>query len=231
MRIKDSTIVCLLITCMIFMFIGILGMDTRFDELAQEIGSVRADMEEMEEDIYAELAEHENRLYLIEHNQEVMKLRLNRHYTMLMDIQMDLAIHDEAIDKLKAMPTPKAKSSLRRKLNVKVSQKDIRNISSLVYLEAGSCSDKCKKAVASVIFNRMVRYKKTASQVIWQKGVFSVRSRVLRTVPSSSCVEAVKDVLKNGTTLPLRVTAFRNKHYHSFGKKYCCIDGVYFTYV
>ena len=231
MRIKDSTIICLLITSMIFMLIGILGLDTRLDDLAIEIGSVRTDMEEMEEDIYAELAEHENRLYLIEHNQEVMKLRLNRHYTMIMDMQVDLALHDDAINKLKTTPTPKGKSNLRRKMNVKVSQKDIRNISALVYLEAGSCSDKCKKAVASVIFNRMIRYNKTASQVIWQKGVFSVRSRVLKTIPSRSCIDAVKDVLKNGSIFPLRVTAFRNKHYHTFGKRYCCIDGVYFTYV
>lgn len=124
---------------------------------------------------------------------------------------------------------PATNASRRYKVSVSVSQNDIRNIAALVYLEAGSQSYKCQKAIASVIINRMKRYNKTASQVIWEPGVFSPAYKVSSTRPSEQCLKAVRDVLNNGTTLPKNVVAFRNGHYHSFGKRYCCIDGVYFT--
>ena len=126
-------------------------------------------------------------------------------------------------------PATASSGSRRYSVNVRLSQADIRNIAALVYLEAGSQSYKCQKAIASVIINRMKRYNKTASQVIWEPGVFSPANRVKSTRPSDQCVKAVKDVINDGTTLPKNVVAFRNGHYHSFGKQYCCIDGVYFT--
>ena len=227
MKIKDSTIICLLIITWVFVFCGVLGSEREIDRLQKQIDENYASLNDLTVEVTAELAEHEDRIEVLEHDFEVMKIRVGNHYDRLLSLEQTVSSHQEILSK--STPTPK--SSSRTKLNVKVSQKDIRNIAALVYLECGSCSDRCKRAVASVVFNRMMRYHKTAFQVIYEKGVFSVSGRVSRTKPSQSCIDAVNYVLNHDTTLPLRVTAFRNGHYHSFGKHYCKIDGVYFTYV
>ena len=227
-RIKDSTIIGILILTWLFIFCGVLGTENEIDRLQKQIDEIYTGLDDLSIEVTAELAEHEDRLDLIEHNQEVMDIRIDNHFARLVTLEDTVSSHQELLTR----PTPTPKTSTRsKKLNVKVSQKDIRNIAALVYLECGSCSDRCKRAVASVVFNRMMRYHKTASQAIYEKGVFSVSGRVSRTKPSQSCIDAVNYVLNHGTTLPLRVTAFRNGHYHSFGKHYCKIDGVYFSYV
>lgn len=226
-KIKDSTVIGLLILTWLFIFCGVLGTENEIDRLQKQIDENYTSLNDLSIEVTAELAEHEDRLELLEHNYEVLKIRVGNHYDRLMSLEETVSSHQEILTK----PTPTPKSTSRTKVNVKVSQKDIRNIAALVYLECGSCSDRCKRAVASVVFNRMMRYHKTASQAIYEKGVFSVSGRVSRTKPSQSCLDAVNYVLNHGTTLPLRVTAFRNGHYHSFGKHYCKIDGVYFTYV
>ena len=115
------------------------------------------------------------------------------------------------------------------RITADLSEYDTRLIAKLVYCEAGSTSYRCQKAIASVVVNRMRRYHKSASQVIFEDGVFSVSYKVRRTTPSSTSLKAVRDVLRNGTTLPRSVVAFRYGHYHSFGRRYCRIDGVCFT--
>lgn len=177
--------------------------------------------------VIADNAVQDERLDAIEHHDKVQDIRLANYSKELTntaelfsDLLDDLGDLEKAINR---MP--------KNTIGVKVTEKDIRDIAALVYLEAGAQSYKCQKAIASVIFNRMVRYNKTASQVIYENGVFSPASKVSRTTPSGSCMKAVRDVLVNGLTLPKNVLAFRNGHYHSFGKKYCCIDGVYFSWV
>lgn len=67
-----------------------------------------------------------------------------------------------------------------------------------------------------------------AKLVYEEAGVFSVD--ISSTRASAESIRAVRDVIKNGTTLPKNVLAFRNQHYHrNFGRPYCCIDGVYFS--
>lgn len=177
--------------------------------------------------VIADNAVQDERLDDIEHHNKVQDIRLancSKELTntaeLFSDLLDDLGDLEKAINR---MP--------KNTIGVKVTEKDIRDIAALVYLEAGAQSYKCQKAIASVIFNRMVQYNKTASQVIYENGVFSPASKVSRTTPSGSCMKAVRDVLANGLTLPKNVLAFRNGHYHSFGKKYCCIDGVYFSKV
>ena len=229
MKIKDETIIGLLIITWTFMVVIVLGADTKYDKLTEQLQHLGEQHQELEQEVMAELAEHEDRIELMEHNYEVIHIRVNSHWQKLLEVQGQLNNHVAVIAK-SATPTPKSSNKSKR-INVKVSEKDIRNIAALVYLEAGSCSYKCQKAIASVVFNRMVRYKKTATQAIYESGVFTVSGRVARTTPSSESLRAVRDVLNNGSIFPTRVTAFRNNRYHSFGKKYCCIDGVYFTYV
>ena len=227
MKIKDSTIICLLILTWVFIFCGVMGSEAKMDELVRQIQELGEQQQDLSVEVTAELAEHEDRIEIMEHNYDVIHIRVNNHWQKLLEVQGQVNDHMESV---RATPTPKSSNKSKR-INVKVTEKDIRNIAALVYLEAGSCSFKCQKAIASVVFNRMVRYKKTANQVIYENGVFSVSGRVAKTKPSSESLRAVRDVLNNGSIFPIRVTAFRSGHYHSFGKRYCKIDGVYFTYV
>lgn len=228
MRTAEKAIVLMLI----YLFVA-TGAVTLYVEIEQEKMMKRIDA------IYAKEAEDvartaelilkyhelEYRIQDLEESDSIQNVRLAIHRNDLTDAaQMFsdlLGSYERLEEHLKSLPD--------NSLNVKVSEKDIRDIAALVYLEAGSQSYACQKAIASVIFNRMSRYNMTAQQTIHQNGVFSPASRVSSTKPSSSCLMAVREVLEEGTTLPRNVVAFRNGHYHTFGRRYCCIDGVYFT--
>ena len=177
--------------------------------------------------VIADNAVQDERLDDIEHHDKVQDIRIamcHDELTNTAELFTDLLDDLGALEKVvNSMP--------KNTIGVKVTEKDIRDIAALVYLEAGAQSYKCQKAIASVIFNRMIKYHKTASQVIYEDGVFSPASKVSRTTPSGSCMKAVKDVLANGLTLPKNVVAFRNRRYHSFGKPYVAIDNVYFSWV
>lgn len=105
-------------------------------------------------------------------------------------------------------------------------------LAALVTLEAGNESYECQKAVASLLINRMITSGSTLSEVIYAKNQFSTASRVTSTTPFTSCVNAVSEVVANGTTIPVYVTFFRASYYHSWGDQvaYCCIDNTYFSY-
>lgn len=160
-------------------------------------------------------------IFSLDERVDETELRLDDHMATMVRIKNE-------IDKVKIVsptPTPKASS---RKVSVRLSENDIQLIAKLVYEEAGAQSYKCQKAIASVVINRMVRYNKTARQVIFEPGVFSVS--ISNTKASAQSIKAVRDVVKNGTILPKNVLAFRNQHYHrGFGRPYCQIDGVYFS--
>ncbi|MBQ7013202.1 MAG: cell wall hydrolase [Oscillospiraceae bacterium] len=105
-------------------------------------------------------------------------------------------------------------------------------LAALVTLEAGAESYECQKAVASLVINRMLTSGSTLEGVIYAKNQFSVASRVASTTPFTSCVNAVEEVLTEGTTIPIYVTFFRASYYHTWGDQvaYCCIDNTYFSY-
>lgn len=228
MKIKDSTIITLLIFTWLIVAIGVLGAEAEITRLERQIAELSSSQNSM-----AEALEYANdindmqdeRMAQIEHHDMVQDLRLNAH-------REDLENLDELfVDMMEQMTKMEKKIDMMPKnvVGLKLSEADIRNISALVYLEAGSCSDKLQRAVASVIINRMKRYNMTASQVIYQNGVFSPAPRVSRTIPSDRCMKNVRYVISNGVTLPKNVVAFRNGHYHSFGQRYCQIENVYFT--
>ena len=176
-------------------------------------------------DFTSSVTEIEDRLTDIEQDQAEIKDSIADTDKKLAVIQTQVDAHEEVI---KAIPTPKAETSSSRK-KVSLTEKEIWMIASLVYLEAGDRSVACQRAVASVVINRMNRYHKTARQVIYQSGVFSVAWKVARTTPSKTSIAAVRYVVKHGVTTPKDVVAFRNRHCHSFGRRWKCIDGVYFT--
>lgn len=222
---RDTFIISLLVIVTFTMAFALLVVSNNFESRAKQL----------EEAIIAE----ENRIFDF-NKQYVYQIDVIRDDIFSLDERVDeaeLRLDDHVanmvkikneIDKLKVVsptPTPKASS---RKVSVRLSENDIQLIAKLVYEEAGAQSYKCQKAIASVVINRMIRYNKTARQVIFEPGVFSVS--ISGTRASAESIRAVRDVVKNGTTLPKNVLAFRNQHYHiGFGRPYCHIDGVYFS--
>lgn len=228
MNSKDRLIITWLFLLMILVVAMSYLMDKDIDAVHKTLEAILEQQEEQATQSTKVANEIESRLDAIEHNQEVQDIRLDNHYEKIQE-------NDSKIQKIEKQRT-EVKSSLNKvrttgnnRLNVNLSEYEIQLLAKLVYCEAGSTSYRCQKAVVSVIVNRMKRYHKTASQVIFEDGVFSVSYKVRRTTPSSTSLKAVRDVLRNGTTLPRSVVAFRYGHYHSFGRRYCRIDGVCFT--
>ena len=228
MKIKDSTVIILLILTWFLIICGVLGAENEISRMEEQIKTAYGQQDELLR-ITSELVNSQNELVTrvdeLETHDRVQDYRLAMHRDQLEDnasLFTDLLNSVEHLEEyMRSLPD--------NVLGVEVSDQDIRDISALVYLEAGSQSYRCQKAIASVIFNRMIRYNMTAQQVIYQRGVFSPANRVRNTRPSSSCLMAVREVLETGTTLPRNCVAFRNGHYHAFGTPYTCIDGVYFS--
>ena len=231
MKLKDSSIICMMILTWIFIAMGVLGTESEISKIEMQVAALCSTEKTDISRIYSVMewrnSEVDARLDKIEEVNTIQNTRLIIHRDRLNDIESmfdDLLAQQEHLEEY-------CRSLPDNALGIEVSDQDIRDIAALVYLEAGSQSYTCQKAIASVIFNRMIRYNMTAHQVIYQPGVFSPSGRVHSTTPNTSCVMAVREVLEDGCILPPRVTAFRNGHYHNFGTKYTCIDGVYFTLV
>lgn len=226
MKLKDDIIIFALIVLMFMVFYLSLCLQTTNDRIF-DLEFVVNSIAERTTEFEHKQEEQNNRIDILEHDVMIYDLRLDTHRQELEDnaeLFSDLLASVEHLEEY-------CRSLPDNVLGVEVSDEDIRDIAALVYLEAGSQSYKCQKAIASVIFNRMIRYDMSAQAVIHEPGVFSPARRVDGTRPSASCLMAVREVLEQGCSLPARVTAFRNGHYHNFGSHYCCIDGVYFSLV
>lgn len=225
MKIKDSTVISMLCLTWILLLLVVFGAEDEISRLESQVNDMFASQESQIADHQNEMEmrfdEAEARITDLETETNLQSIRLMMHRQILDDMTEDV----EVLNNYLPTPTPVPRSAV----SVSLSTEDRRNIAALTYLEAGSCSFECQCAIVSVIINRMNRYNKTASQVIWESGVFSPAARVRTTVPSQSCLRAVDTVIENGCTLPGNVLAFRNRTYHTFGRPYCQIDGVYFT--
>ena len=228
MKIKDSTVVSFLILTWFLIVCGVLGAENEISRLEDQIEDAYGHQDQLLH-ITAHLAEHnaeQDRLIAeIQERNLVQDYRLALHHDELMDnaeLFTDLLNSTERLEEyMKSLPD--------NSLGIDLTEDEEYMIASLVYLEAGSGSYELQKAIASVIFNRMIRYGMTARQVIFQPGVFSPAGRVAYTRPSAMSRMAVRDVLEDGTTLPRNVLAFQLGGYHRFGRAYCKIQGVYFT--
>ncbi len=110
---------------------------------------------------------------------------------------------------------------------------DINELATLVYLEAGAESYECKMAVASVVINRMTYYDQSLQNIIYEPNQFTPAYLIPFYEPSESSLRAVKEVVSNGPTLPEYVTYFRADHYFDWGDRYVNyinIDHTYFSY-
>lgn len=114
-----------------------------------------------------------------------------------------------------------------------MSDDEVELFAKLVYLESGSTSVDCQRAVASVVLNRITTQHSDLKSVIYAKGQFAVASKLSNAKYSEESMDAVKYVLLNGPTVPEYVTYFREGHYFNWGadhKGYTNIDNVYFSY-
>lgn len=225
---RSSTVFCLFILTWVFILVSATGSEREKRRLEERIDQLEADLDSFTAETVSELTEIEDRLEVIEHHLEIIDIRLSNHYQLIKSLEQTVSAHESL---LKPTPTPKPKTT-SSSAKVRMSEKEIRDVAALVYLEVGGeDSFRLKKAIASVVVNRMRRYGKTATQVIYEAGVFSPAYKIPYTTPSSSCIRAVRQVVNNGSIFPIRVTAFRSGHYHSFGRAYCRIGNVYFSSV
>ena len=115
---------------------------------------------------------------------------------------------------------------------LEMTEDDVYELATLVYLESGTESYECQKAIASVVIHRMQNDDLTLQEVIYAKNQFSPAYLVAESCPSDSTLAAVKDVLQNGPSIPNYVTFFRADYYHNWSEliiPYCVIDHTYFS--
>ena len=232
MKIKDSTIIILLILTWIFLFCVMLGTENEINNITELLDRIEVRQEEQElriADIELMNESQETRIYDIEHVNMVQDLRLDLHRQELDDHEHmfdDLLSSTERLEEyMKSLPD--------NSLGLDISEEDEYLIAQMLYLEAGAdwCSYELQKAVVSVFFNHMIRYGRNAQQTLYYPGAFSVAARAKYQTPSARCRMAVRDVLENGLTMPTDVMLFRTGNYHSISGShpYCRIQNVYFS--
>ena len=112
-------------------------------------------------------------------------------------------------------------------------------ITKLVYLVArGECYDG-KKAVISIVLNRLESgyWGDTITDVVYAKGQFTPAKLINSTYIDkenntwNECIKAVDEVITYGSTLPKYVLYFRSDYYFSWAKEYNNIGNHYFSYL
>lgn len=225
MNSKDRLIITWLFLLMILIVAMAYLMDKDIDAVHKTLEAILEQQEEQATQSTKVANEIESRLDTIEHNQEVQDIRLDNHYDKIQENDSKI----QKIEKQKSELTEERMSGTRSGQRCNLSEYETQLLAKLVYCEVGNCSYRLKKAVASVVINQTKRYGLSIRGAIYRDGAFSTSYKVARTRASSSCIQAVRDVAMNGTTLPRSVIAFRNGHYHSFGRRYCRIENVYFS--
>lgn len=115
---------------------------------------------------------------------------------------------------------------------VSLSESEIRDLATLVFLESGSEPYECQLAVASVIINRMLNNNLSLYDVMYAPNQFSPASIISSSSPSESTLSAVRQVLQTGPTVPYYVTFFRASYYHNWSSyivPYCVYGNTYFS--
>lgn len=226
---SDSTIISALLFLFVLVLISVFGAEANITELENKIDELYGQQQDQiiryEQANLARMDEMEQRIAKAEEWNRQQNFRLTLHRQQLDDqaaMFTDLLESTERLEEyMRSLPD--------NVLGLEISSEDEYMIASLVYLESGSGSYQLQKAIASVIFNRMMRYGLTARQAVYQPGVFSPAGRVAYTRPSATSQMAVREVLETGCTVPRSVVAFQLGGYHSFGRPYTKIQNVYFT--
>lgn len=109
---------------------------------------------------------------------------------------------------------------------------EIRLLASLIDVEAGTESYDCKKAIVSVVFNRMHLTDDSLISTLYADNQFASVDDIRNHTPSEESIQAVTDVLSHGIILPEYVTFFKTNDYHQWGDQmpYIQLGNTYFSY-
>lgn len=116
---------------------------------------------------------------------------------------------------------------------IDLTEDEINMLAKLIYLEAGTESNECKKAVGSAVLNRVTTSGKSLRSIIYEPNQFTPAHKIETTDVCSEYVDIVKELIKYGPTIPEYVTFFRSDHYFEWGNRYSMykqIDNTYFSY-
>lgn len=113
---------------------------------------------------------------------------------------------------------------------VDLTDDEIYELATLVFLEAGGESFECQCAVASVVVNRMTESGEGLDEVIYKKNQFTPAYLISSSSPSDSTLEATLKVIQYGPTIPEYVTYFRADYFFDWVTPYINIDHTYFSY-
>ena len=114
-----------------------------------------------------------------------------------------------------------------------MTEDELYELATLVYLEGGIESYECQEAIASVVINRATTSGKSTHDVIYAKHQFAPAKKIKQSEPLESTMKAAKCVAMYGPSIPEYVTFFRADYYFDWGSRYVdyvCIDRTYFTY-
>lgn len=115
---------------------------------------------------------------------------------------------------------------------IEFSEDEIYELATLVYLESGTEPYECQLAIASVVINRMNTTGQSLKEVIYAKNQFSPAYLIESSEPNESTLNAVREVVQNGPTVPEYVTFFRADYYHDWSDliiPYCVYGNTYFS--
>ena len=142
-------------------------------------------------------------------------------------------VEEIAVEEIKIIEEPKVENVYQ------ICDADRELIIKLVYLEArGECYEG-KKAVASIVFNRLNsgHWGNTIHDVIYAKNQFTPAKRINSTYIDLAnktwveCVNAVDEVIVYGNIFPEYILYFRADYYFSWANDYKNIGNHYFSYL
>lgn len=112
-----------------------------------------------------------------------------------------------------------------------VDENDLMLLAKLIYLENGSGSDEVQLLTGNVVLNRVAskKYPNTIKEVIYQKGQYSVSSKIKSTKPSERAIKNAKRLLEGERFCPSNVV-YQSRFKQGSGV-YKKINGEYFCYL
>ena len=116
--------------------------------------------------------------------------------------------------------------------DIQLTNEEAYRLAALVQAEADNLYE-CKTAIASLFLNRMYFYEETFWETLNREGQFLTDWGTLPYAePEEDTIQAVYDVLENGTTIPAYVMFYKIEGYHDWGDQmgWNIIGTTYFSY-
>ena len=214
--------VIIVITCIQTLSMSLISLNSHHQDSVQIVES-HVEVDHQETSINRRLIVEENDEYIRPEKLPTYKLRVSSDTSTLGESlisEMDQVVDDVC-------------ENLSNKSYAEMSESEFNEFAALVYLEAGSTSYECQKAVASAILNMMMVEEITPRENFYYVNRYSPAPYILYTTPSELSIQVCREVLEEGPSIPLYVTLFRTDYYHDWGDRYCnytSIDNVYFSY-